>query len=442
MRILCFHGHTQTGPVFERKTFRLREHIERAFPGSSFVFPTGPISYKVSDRLDYLSDIQRERTENFKDPDVIDTHAWFRLFEEDPPRGFFESLDRTAEILRTQGPFDGVICFSQGSVIGGMVASLLEGPQRRQRFDGYAATFPGAMQYPESYKDLNHPPLKFGITYGAYMGTHPMFKAFYSEPLIETPFLHFMGDFDPIVPSDMAAAVDHAQIGGSRRQKMTHPGAHALPVGSQYHEAVVDFIRSACEPSPSYFDLPAGADDVPALSYKDTPEPTPLQTPLLTPSLSSAVSTTSIPSSEATILGTKRLDQWRKARSPRRQVKSRAPRRGVFSRRSTSSSTASSAASQNSDDSDATHTLASSTVTIPAPTGPVTKEPDVAVTVVEEDSIVPGYEGEGWQELLLSDLLNEMLRRQGRPGKFYFVPDADNGTPSLSPDLLDGLALD
>ncbi|RDW57872.1 uncharacterized protein DSM5745_11390 [Aspergillus mulundensis] len=433
MRILCFHGHTQTGPWFERKTFRLREHIERAFPGSTFVFPTGPIAYKVSDRLDYLSDIQRERTENFKDPDVIDTHAWFRLFEEDPPRGFFESLDKTAEILRTEGPFDGVICFSQGSVIGGMVASLLEGPKRRQRFEEYAATFPGAMQYPESYKNLDHPPLKFGITYGAYMGTHPMFKAFYSEPLIETPFLHFMGDFDPIVPSDMAAAVDQAQIGGSRRRKMTHPGAHALPVGSQYHEAVVDFIRSACD-SPSYFDLPA--DDVPPLSYKDTPEQTPLQTPLLTPSLSSAVSTTSIPSSEATILGSKRLDQWRKPRSPRRHVKSLPIRRSVFSRRSTSSSTASSADSQRSDDSDATHTLASSTVTVPASADSVAKEPDVAVTVVEEDPMVPGYEGEGWQELLLSDLLNEMLRRQGRSGKFYFVPDAEEGR------LVNGLALD
>ncbi|KAL4738911.1 serine hydrolase-domain-containing protein [Aspergillus similis] len=426
MRILFFHGHTQTGPVFERKTFRLREHIQRAYPDSTFFFPTGPIAYKVSDRLDYLSDIQRERPENFKNPDLIDTHAWFRLFEDDPPRGLFESLDIAAEILRTEGPFDGVICFSQGSIIGSMVASLLEGPRRRKRFDEYAASFPGAMQYPESYKNLNHPPLKFGITYGAYMGTNPMFKAFYSEPLIETPFLHFMGEFDPVVPSEMAAAVDKAQIGGSRRRKIMHPGAHAIPVGDRYHNAVVDFIRSACEPLPTYFDLPS--DDVPLLSYNDTPEQTPLQTPLLTPSLSSVVPTTSIPTSEATVLATKRMDQWKMLNSPRRNIRPRSTRHTAYSgRRSTSSSAASSAGSQHSDDSEATRILASSTSTVQTIAPAIEKEPDVAVSVVEDDSMVPesGYEGEGWQELLLSDLLNEMLRRQGRPGRFYFVPDGE-----------------
>ncbi|KAL4772860.1 serine hydrolase-domain-containing protein [Aspergillus nidulans var. acristatus] len=427
MRILFFHGHTQTGFVFERKTVRLREHIQRAYPGSTFFFPTGPIAYKVSDRLDYLSDIQRERSENFKDPDLIETHAWFRLFEDDPPRGLLESLDIAAEILRREGPFDGVICFSQGSVVGSMMASLLEGPRRRQRFDEYAASFPGAVQYPESYKNLNHPPLKFGITYGAYMGTNPVFNAFYSEPLIETPFLHFMGEFDPVVPSEMVAAVDRAQIGGSRRRKVMHPGAHAIPVGDRYHEAVVDFIRSACEASPAYFDLTS--DDVPLLSYNDTPEQTPFQTPLLTPSLSSAVSTTLIPSPEATILPTRRLDQWKKSRSARRSIRPRSTRRTAFSgRRSTSSSAASSAASQHSDDSEATRTPASSTSTVQTVAPTVTKETDLAVRVVEVDSIVPGseYEGEGWQELLLSDLLNEMLRRHGRPGRFYFVPDEEN----------------
>ncbi|KAL4812989.1 serine hydrolase-domain-containing protein [Aspergillus spinulosporus] len=426
MRILFFHGHTQTGPVFERKTFRLREHIQRAYPCSTFFFPTGPIAYKVSDRLDYLSDIQRERSENFKDPDLIETHAWFRLFEEDPPRGLFESLDIAAEILRAEGPFDGVICFSQGSVIGSMVASLLEGPRRRQRFDEYAASFPGAVQYPESFKNLNHPPLKFGITYGAYMGTNPIFKAFYTEPLIETPFLHFMGEFDPVVPSEMVDAVDKAQIGGSRRQKIMHAGAHAIPVGDRYHEAVVNFIRSACEAAPAYFDLPS--DDLPLLSYNDTPEQTPLQTPLLTPSLSSAVSTTSIPSSEATILATKKLSRWGEYRSPRRNIRPRSTRRTTFSgQRSTSSSPASSAASQHFNEPEATRMPASSTSTIQKIAPTVNKDPEVAVRVVEVDSMVSEseYGGEGWQELLLSDLLNAMLRRQGRPGRFYFVLDGE-----------------
>ncbi|KAL4928075.1 serine hydrolase-domain-containing protein [Aspergillus undulatus] len=421
MRILCLHGHTQTGPVFERKTYRLQQHIKKAFPGASFYFPTGAIAYKVSDRLDYLDEIQRERSDNFKDPDDIDTHAWFRLHQEEPPIGLLDSIDHVAEILRDKGPFDGIICFSQGSVVGAMVASLLEGPRRRQRFEEYSATNPEAVRFPDAYKDLNHPPFKFGITYGAYMGRSHVFSAFYN-PLIETPFMHFMGEFDPVVPSDMAAAVDAAQIGGARRRKMMHPGAHAIPIGNEYHEAVVDFIQSVT--GDSYFGLPS--DSVPSLGYHDTPELTPLQTPVMTPALSSAVSTTSLPSSESTILGGQRLDKWRKPKSPRRMIKPRLNRGRSFlsSRRSTSSS------SMSSQHSDVTQTRAPS----PAPS---CEKADAVVTVVEDDMMAPEYETEDWQELMLSDLLNEMLRRQGRPGKFYFVPDGGDAE-----SLVNELSLD
>lgn len=421
MRILCLHGHTQTGPVFERKTHRLQQHIQRAFPNASFYFPTGEISYKVSDRLDYLQDIQRERSDTFKDPDEIDTHAWFRLHEDDPPTGLLDSINRVAEMLRTEGPFDGIICFSQGSVVGGMVASLLEGPRRRQRFEEYAATFPEAVRYPEPYKDLDHPPFKFGITYGAYMGVSPVFSAFYENPIIETPFLHFMGEFDPVVPSEMAAAVDKAQIGGARRRKIMHPGAHAIPIGAEYHEAVVDFIRSVGDGS--YFSLPTSIPEegVPSLDYHDSPEQTPIQTPLLTPSLATAVTSTPLPSTEAPLLASEKLDRWRKSRSPRRPISRRG--RSFFSgRRSTSSSAVSRAESQHSD-----------VTQIQAPSefdsvgSSTDRDPGGVVTVVEEDMMEPGYDTEDWQELMLSDLLNMILRRQGRPGKFYFVPDGGDG---------------
>ncbi|KAL4953554.1 serine hydrolase-domain-containing protein [Aspergillus filifer] len=421
MRILCLHGHTQTGPVFERKTYRLQQHIKKAFPGTSFYFPTGAIAYKVSDRLDYHEEIQRERSDTFKDPDEIDTHAWFRLHQEEPPIGLLDSINRVAEILRTEGPFDGILCFSQGSVVGGMVASLLEGPARRQRFEEYALEYPDAVRFPEPYKTLDHPPFKFGITYGAYMGRSPVFSAFYN-PIIETPFMHFMGEFDPVVPTDMAEAVDRARIGGARRRKMMHPGAHAIPIGDVYHEAVVDFIRSAAEDS--YFGLPS--DSVPSLSYQDTPDLTPIQTPLLTPSLSSKASVTSL-QSDSTILGGERLDRWRKSKSPRRMIKPRLHCARSYMSMSRGRSTSSS--SMSSGQSDATQTRAPS---------PVPEKTNSVVTVVQDDDMVtPGYETEDWQELMLSDLLNEMLRRQGRPGKFYFVPDGGDAE-----SLVNGLSLE
>ncbi|KAL4810622.1 serine hydrolase-domain-containing protein [Aspergillus unguis] len=400
MRILCLHGHTQTGPVLDRKTARLQEHIRRAFPNASFYFPTGGIAYKVSDRLDYLDEIQRERPETFKDPDDIETHAWFRLHEDDPPRGLLESIDRVAHILQTQGPFDGIICFSQGSVVGAMAASLLEGPARRRRFEEYAKVFPKAVRYPEAYKALDHPPFKFGITYGAYMGVNPVFDAFY-DPVIQTPFMHFMGEFDPVVPSEMAAAVAKAQIGGSRRRSMTHPGAHAIPVGAQYHEAAVDFIQSVT--SEPYFDF--HAESVPTLGYGDSPEQTPLQTPPMTPSLISC---------EPMCFSSGRAVRLKKPFAQLR-VRGRRARSSIsFTPLSGRRSTCSSSSSVDMQHSNKTVSRAVSETT------------DAMVQVGNE--LVPRFDSDDWHEMMLSDLLNEMLRRQGRPGRFYFVPAPDNET--------------
>ncbi|KAJ5220194.1 hypothetical protein N7468_009398 [Penicillium chermesinum] len=418
MKILCLHGHTQTGPILSRKTLRLQEHIRRAFPGTSFYFPTGPIAYKVSDRLDYSQLTEKEKPDNFKDPDAIETHSWFRLHEDDPPRGFFESMDRIADILQTEGPFDGMICFSQGSIIGGMCASLLEGPKRRRRFEEYSAVYPDAIRYPEAYKNLDHPPLKFVITYGAYMGCSPIFSAFYTDPIITTPFMHFMGEFDPVVPSEMVAAVDLAQIGGPQRRKMMHPGAHAIPCGNEYHEAAVDFIKSALDNS--YFgplnDLPMGR--VPPLEYHDTPE----QTPLTTPKLSSIDVAASLPISEGGGLVPEKLDRYRKSRSPRKVTSSRRSRASVSSgaslsgRRSISSATSSTG-------SRFSRTRATSETESPVFT--TDQDNKTATATMENKLIAAGYDVGGMRELLLSEFLDEMVRRHGRSGKLYFVPDEE-----------------
>lgn len=419
MKILCLHGHTQTGPILSRKTFRLQQHIKRAFPKTTFYFPTGSIACKVSDRLDYVEGIQKERPETFKDPDEIETHSWFRLHEDDPPRGLLESIDRVAEIIRTEGPFDGMICFSQGSVVGAMSASLLEGPRRRQRFEEYSAQNPNAVRYPDAYKNLDHPPLKFVITYGAYMGVDPVFSAFYSDPIITTPFMDFMGEFDPVIPSEMAAAVDRAQIGGSRRRKMIHPGAHAIPCGSEYHEAAVDFIRSAIDDS--YFVLPASLpiESVPSLEYSDTPE----ETPLSTPDLSSVEATAPFSVTDSQYLVSEKMERNKFPRTSRRFIpKSRSrvsvsSRPSVSGRRSTSSSTASSSGSQFS------RTRAASEV---EPTN-LTADKDINSfsTLMETKLTAAGYDVGGMRELLLSEFLDEMVRRHGRSGKLYFIPDGD-----------------
>ena len=259
MKILALHGYTQSGPGFQRKIKRLQSHLASVFPQAEFYFPTGPIPLKPSEKTHLLGTLTRQydadggssSTEAVKKklhdgphPDDIDAFAWFALHDHrDPPLGFTQSLDALADVLRAEGPFDGILGFSQGALLAAMVASLLEGSARRRAFARAKELSADAFPFPESFKTLKHPPLKFGITYGAPMGTGKKYAAFYEKPRIQTPFIHFSGRSHTEVVSEMAHADREARIGFSRAVRVVHPGAHIVCTGAKYLDAVADFIK-------------------------------------------------------------------------------------------------------------------------------------------------------------------------------------------------------
>lgn len=260
MKILALHGYTQSGPGFQRKIKRLQLHLSNVYPGAEFCFPTGPIQLRPSEKIPLLGAQHHDADAGSSagapkglhdrpDPDDIDAFAWFALHGHcDPPIGYLQSLDALADVLRVSGPFDGILGFSQGALLAVMVASLLEGSTRRAAFARAGERSAEALPFPESFKNLKHPPLKFGITYGALMGVGKKYAAFYGKPRIQTPFVQFSGRWDPVVGVEMAQAVQNARIGGSKSVTVFHPGAHIVCTGVKYLDAVVDFIKGLeCE---------------------------------------------------------------------------------------------------------------------------------------------------------------------------------------------------
>jgi hypothetical protein len=92
--------------------------------------------------------------------------------------------------LEQDGPFDGVIGFSQGAAAAAMTASLLE-PGRREAFADREKNA-GGMAFPSAFARLSHPPLRFMVSYSGFASTFLGYAAFY-KPLIATPSLHFLG---------------------------------------------------------------------------------------------------------------------------------------------------------------------------------------------------------------------------------------------------------
>jgi predicted esterase len=85
----------------------------------------------------------------------------------------------------------GVLGFSQGAALAGMLAASLE-PSRAWGTAGLATT---------------HEPLAFAVCYSGFRAPGERCHGFY-EPPISTPILHFIGSLDTVVEESSIALVD------------------------------------------------------------------------------------------------------------------------------------------------------------------------------------------------------------------------------------------
>lgn len=265
LKLLMLHGYTQSGATFHAKSRALIKHITKAFPlhEVAAIYPTGPISLDPADIPGYEPP---QDSDHNPDNDPIEAYGWWRRSNTaNPPLyvGIEDGLHAVAKVLRDEGPFDGIIGFSQGAALAAMIASLLE-VGRMQAFSRFqdadtasagidlsGATEKGpipGMPYPESFAERQlqeHPPLKFALCYSGFRAPGPRYRAFYEDPAIQTPVLHVLGSLDAVVDDSRSQALIQACTGDPEKEGKViwHPGGHFLPSQRPFLDAAVRFIQ-------------------------------------------------------------------------------------------------------------------------------------------------------------------------------------------------------
>jgi hypothetical protein len=281
IRILMIHGYTQSGPFFRLKTRALEKNLIKAFPGRGvhLVYPTAPHKLAPQDvpTWDSAGNVvgigPRAPTseEEKKMEQELDAWTWWRIQRDKVPwlyEGFFEvSLPRIVQVLKDEGPFDGVIGFSQGAAVAAIVATLFENG-RQEAFTAFEEEFKKGtwVQHAlagEEWKDLKfepekfpkclldekgqrvHPPFKFAAAYSGFAAPHPRYTPFY-YPKIQTPLCSFIGSLDTVVTEDRSMLLVNACQNG---KLVYHPGGHFLPSSQRdVVGALVTFIRDNINP--------------------------------------------------------------------------------------------------------------------------------------------------------------------------------------------------
>ncbi|KAK5257837.1 Family of serine hydrolases 3, partial [Exophiala xenobiotica] len=79
IKVLMLHGYTQNGPLFHAKTRAMEKHLQKAFPGISLSYPTGPLRLRPRD-------VPGFDPTSSEDPDSLEAYGWWRRADtSDPP---------------------------------------------------------------------------------------------------------------------------------------------------------------------------------------------------------------------------------------------------------------------------------------------------------------------------------------------------------------------
>ena len=167
--------------------------------------------------------------------------------------GIEEGLETIARCIREEGPFDGVVGFSQGAAAAAMIASLLEGERRVEAFNRMGKD--GGIPFPASFSNIEKEggmvqgPLKFCIVYSGFMAPGNKYKAFY-EPRTETKSLHFIGQVDTVVSEERSRTLAGCFVGngnGGIGRVVVHPGGHFTPSQRPWLDAVAGFVKECLQ---------------------------------------------------------------------------------------------------------------------------------------------------------------------------------------------------
>lgn len=198
-------GYRQTGDSFKSKIGSFRKYLNKYV---EFVFVSAP---HVAPPLDEAAA-----------EDGSGSSWWFNKDDGSfkgtnkcgPAIGFEKSLKSLEEIWNTQGPFQGILGFSQGACFAGLICSL-------------------------AVRGMTPINPRFAIIASGFKSGSLAHKNYY-EQKISIPSLHIFGETDEIIPKSMSIELAESF---EEPNLLPHPGGHYFPATTQQKQIYIDFFQ-------------------------------------------------------------------------------------------------------------------------------------------------------------------------------------------------------
>ncbi|XP_061460785.1 esterase OVCA2 [Rhineura floridana] len=210
LRLLCLHGYRQNAGSFRARTGALRKTLRGRV---KLLYVDAPHAVVA----------RPQPGEAASDPLEADSKGWWfsnpqegtfhALEEASSCKGLEESLEAIAKAFVEQGPIHGLLGFSQGAALVGIVCALKQCGDPRFPFD-------------------------FAIVVAGFKSRAASHRSYYREP-ISMPSLHVLGETDRVIPAEMSRELaSHF----TEPLTLTHPGGHFIPASAPQKTAYLEFL--------------------------------------------------------------------------------------------------------------------------------------------------------------------------------------------------------
>lgn len=199
LKILCLHGYRQDAESFRTKC-RPIQKATKNFADFLFLTAPTPIGGKDRERGWWIS--RPNFLKDVHEPEFQDEH-------------FEQALRLVSDIVESEGPFDGILAFSQGAC-----------------FASYILRLGGKV-----FGDYDGVHFDFAVLFSGY---ESRYTRHLHDATIDVPALHYYGLTDKIIPAEKSIEFEKMF---SDLESHEHEGGHVLPVTGDPKKIIVDFIK-------------------------------------------------------------------------------------------------------------------------------------------------------------------------------------------------------
>ncbi|QLQ79521.1 hypothetical protein HG537_0C01680 [Torulaspora globosa] len=224
-RILMLHGFVQSGKIFSAKTGGLRKSLKKL--GYELYYPTGPITVDKNAIAKLYGWQEQDLASEFDSSDCADQiYGWY--LRDGPGLDDFKLEERVLDYLHDyiieNGPFEGIMGFSQGA---GLAGYLLTDFNQLLRLT-----------------EEQQPKLKFFVSFSGFKFNADQFQESYGDKPIEIRSLHVQGELDSVVSEERSMKLYNC-FDTATRQLIKHPGGHFVPNSKTIVTNIANWIQNS-----------------------------------------------------------------------------------------------------------------------------------------------------------------------------------------------------